>query len=206
MSFERPSPLFVLFDGVLGPVLFRSFYRDYAESVPLRGSERVLDFGSGSGGIARFIAPRLRDGGSLVCLDLSPPLLRIAARRLRRFPRVRCVVGRIETAALEAGSFDRIIIHNALHDVTPGERASTVASLAELLRPGGRVHLREPTKPSHGMSPDAVRALLSDAGLHEVRSREITRFPLGAAFDSVFAKRAREDPPEEASQGAGAAG
>jgi SAM-dependent methyltransferase len=202
MDFERPPFLFVLFDGHLGPMAFRSFYRDYAESVPLRGSERVLDFGSGAGGIARWLAPRLREG-ALVCLDRCPPLVRIAERRLRRFPQVRCVLGTIETADLEPGTFDRVVIHNALHDVEVDERTATVERIASLLRPGGRLHLREPTKASHGMAPAQVRTLMNGAGLREVRSREETRFPLGPAFNAVFDKPKPEDETGVTSAGPG---
>jgi len=191
MDFEKPSFAFVLFDGRLAPILFRSFYREYAQSIPLLGSETVLDLGCGAGGIARWLAPRLQPSGSLVCLDPCPPLIRIAAHRVRGFPNVRCLVGTIRTVDLRDAAFDRIVIHNALHDIPSGERIETVVALERVLRPGGTIHLREPTKPSHGIAPAAVRSLMEQAGLRGMRSRQYSRFPIGSVVDAVFEKPKR---------------
>ncbi len=189
MDFENPDFLFVLVDGRLVPRLFPFFYRRYAETIELRGDESVLDFGAGSGGIAMHLAPRLKDGGSVTCVDICPPLVRIAEKRLRRYPNAKCLLGRIENLDLEAASFDRIVIHNALHDIPEGEREKTVAELARVLKTGGTLHLREPVKPSHGATPDEIRALMNGVGLSEERAREVRLFPIGPVFDAVFAKK-----------------
>jgi ubiquinone/menaquinone biosynthesis C-methylase UbiE len=188
MDFENPDFLFVLVDGRLVPRLFPFFYRRYADTIELKGDESVLDFGAGSGGLALHLAPRLKDGGSVTCLDICPPFIRIAEKRLRRYPNVKCLLGRIETLDLDPASFDRIVVHNALHDIPAGERKDTVAELARVLKVGGKIHLREPTKPSHGMAPDEVRALMNGVGLSEERSSEYKRFPLGPVVEAVFVK------------------
>jgi len=188
MDFVNPPRAFVLVDGQLAPRLFGAYYRRYADAIELEGNEAVLEFGCGSGGIALRLAPRLRRG-SLTCVDISPPMIKIAARRLRRYPHAVCLVGRIEELGLAGGSFDVVVIHNALHDVAEESRAATVSELAREMNAGGRLHLREPTKPSHGMPADAYRALLAEAGLAEVRSREVRVFPIGPAFEAVFVKK-----------------
>ncbi|MEW5826302.1 MAG: class I SAM-dependent methyltransferase [Candidatus Bipolaricaulota bacterium] len=187
MNFESPPFLFVLVDGLLAPRLLRGFYRRYADSIGLRGEEVVLDFGCGSGGIAEHLAPRL-PRGTLTCVDISPPMLAIAARRLRRRANVRCVLGRIETLSLPADSYDVVVIHNALHDVPESERTFTISALARLLRPGGRLELREPTDPRHGVSVDGWRTLMKSAGLRETHSREGRTFPIGPTFEATFMK------------------
>jgi len=188
MDFENPDFLFVLVDGRLVPRLFPFFYRRYADTIDLKGDEAVLDFGAGSGGIAMHLAPRLKDGGSVTCVDICPPLVRIAEKRLRRYSNARCLLGRIETHALDPGSFDRIVIHNALHDIPGDERQHTVTELARVLKPEGKLYLREPMKPSHGATPDGIRALMNGVGLGEERAREYKLFPIGPVFDAVFAK------------------
>jgi len=189
MDFENPDFLFVLIDGRLVPRLFPFFYRRYADTIDLTGSESVLDFGAGSGGIAMHLAPRLKDGGSVTCVDICPPLIRIAEKRLRRYSNARCLLGRIETHALDPGSFDRIVIHNALHDIPDDEREKTVAELARVLKPAGKLYLREPVKPSHGATPDGIRALMNGVGIEEERSSEYKLFPIGPVYDAVFAKK-----------------
>ena len=187
MDFVSPPYTFVLVDGIVAPRLFGAIYRRFAASVELNGDEDVLEFGCGSGGIAERLAPRLPNG-SLTCVDISPPMVRIATRRLKRYDNVRCLVGRISELALAENAFDCIVIHNALHDVTESERPETAEILALTLRPGGTLYLREPTDPSHGMPPDSYRALLTAAGLTEARSSEKRVFILGSVFDATFVK------------------
>ena len=188
MDFENPDFLFVLVDGRLVPRLFPFFYRRYADTINLKGDEAVLDFGAGSGGIAMHLAPRLKDGGLVTCVDICPPLLGIAEKRLRRYSNATCVLGRIENLNLGEASFDRIVIHNALHDIPDDEREKTVAELARVLKPAGKLHLREPVKASHGATPDGICALMNAVGLSEERAHEYKLFPIGPVYDAVFAK------------------
>jgi len=188
MDFVNPPRIFVLVDGELAPRLFGGFYRRYVDAMELDGSEDVVEFGCGSGGIAERLAPRL-PRGTLTCVDISPPMVRIARRRLQRYDNTRCLEGRIDELELADASYDLIVIHNALHDVTEQDQQATVAELVRLLRPGGRLELREPTKPSHGMAPSAYRQLLTGGGMTELRSKEYKVFPIGPVFDACFAKQ-----------------
>jgi len=187
MDFVNPPWAFVVMDGLLAPRLFRSFYKRYAASIALSGSEDVLEFGCGSAGVGEHLVMRLATG-SLTCVDISPPMIRIAERRLAAHSNATCLAGRIETLGMTASSFDVIIIHNALHDIPEAERAETIRDLLRVLRPGGRLALREPTKPSHGMPASAYRRELTEGGFEEVRSSEYKAFPAGAVFDAVFRK------------------
>jgi ubiquinone/menaquinone biosynthesis C-methylase UbiE len=187
VDFERPSWAFLLFDGILAPRIFASFYRAYADSIELDGTEAVLEFGCGSGGAGAHLVPRL-PSGSLTCVDISAPMLAIAQKRLARFGNVRFLCGRIEELPLESGSFDAVVIHNALHDVASEERAGAVTALSGLLRVGGRLWLREPTKEPHGLAPDEYRRLMRHAGLRQEKAREYKAFPNGPVFDAVFVK------------------
>lgn len=187
MDFEKPPCAFVLVDGVLAPRLFRSLYRRYAQSLEVEGDEAVLELGCGSGGVAEHLAPRLAHG-SLTCVDICPQLIKIARRRLRAYQNVQCHISRIGTLRLPDESFDLIVIHNALHDIPESERSATVLELGRILKPKGRLALREPTKPSHGMPSTAYRQLITTAGLMEQRAAEYKVFPAGLMFDAVFAK------------------
>jgi len=186
MDFVNPPKAFVWFDGVMAPRLLARVYRDFANRITLSGSEDVLEFGCGSGGVAERLMPRLPDG-SLTAADISPPMVRIAERRLKQYTHARCLVGPIESLELKDAAFDLVVIHNALHDVVEAERIGVVNTLARLLRPGGSVCLREPTKPSHGMAPAAIRELFAIAGFREVRFEEHKAFVIGPVVDAIFA-------------------
>ncbi len=185
MDFVNPPAAFVWMDGIIAPRLFRRYYRRFADAIALESGHRVLDFGCGSGPVAEHLAPRL-SGGEIVCLDICPPMLEHARRRLRRHPHVRFIDRPIEHAGLAERSFDRIIVHNALHDIPATERPRIAAALSALLTPGGSLCLREPTKPSHGLPVHDLRALMDGAGLHETLLLESRRFPIGVVVDAVF--------------------
>jgi len=187
MDFVNPPLAFVVMDGLVAPRLFRSFYRGYADRIHLAGNEAVLEFGCGSGGISEQLACRLPNG-SITCVDISPPMVRIAARRMKKRGNVRCLVGRIESFSLPEASYDVVVVHNALHDILTEERVMTAKTLATLLAPGGRLYFREPTKLSHGFPVDIYRSLMHDVGLHELSLEEAKRFPIGPVVEAVFEK------------------
>ena len=189
MDFTHPPRIFVVVDGILAPRIFPLFYRSFASSILLKGDENVLEFGGGSGGISERLTRRL-GSGSLTCMDICPPMIDIARRRLSRYPQARCLLGRIEDLDLEAESFDVIAIHNALHDLPQTERTATMETLVSLLKPEGRLHFREPTKASHGFPAGVYRSLMTEAGLEEIAAREYKRFPIGPVFHATFGKPA----------------
>ena len=119
-------------------MLLSPLYRRYVDEMGLRGDERVLDYGSGSGAAARHLARRLRaGGGQLTCMDVSARWQKVVRRVLRAYPDVEFRLGDVRTMGLPGASFDVVLVHWMLHDVAPWDRPSIVAELARLLRPGG---------------------------------------------------------------------
>jgi ubiquinone/menaquinone biosynthesis C-methylase UbiE len=168
---------------LLGPL-----YGRYVQEMALRGDERVLDYGSGSGAAARHLAAVLRPHGHLVCVDVSARWQAVLRRTLRRYPEVELRLGDIRTLALPASSFDVVLMHWMLHDVPPWDRPTIVAELARLLRPGGRLFSREPTSARHGMPAREVRRLLAAAGLTETLATEGRAPILGRHYRAVWTK------------------
>ena len=173
----------VMLHGLCGGV-----YRRFVDGMSLRGDERVLDYGSGSGAAARHIAKRLRAGGGrLTCTDISPRWQRALRRTLRRYQNVEYALGDVRELGLPEGSFDVVLVHWMLHDVPVADRPSVLAVLARLLRPGGRLFIREPAGPGEGAAA-AVRSLLSGAGLSELRGVESSAFFLGPNYSGVWGR------------------
>lgn len=193
MSLNEPSRFSILFHSfcfnrILGPL-----YRKYARSFGLRGDERLLDFGCGSGALSRHVAPMLAaGGGSVVCLDQSAAWLERAKKTLRRYDNVEFMQGDVRSLEIEAGSFDAVAIHFVLHDVEVGSRQESLRSLARALKPGGRLFIREPIRPSHGMPAGEVRRLMGLAGLEEAWFFEGKLFPLGRVYVAVLTKPGSE--------------
>ena len=149
--------------------LVGGYYRKYIESLGLKGDERVLEYGSGSGAASRYLI-RALPKGHLTCVDISQVWMRFAQRAVGRYPNVDFLRGDLAGLPIEDGSRDGVFIHFVLHDLPQGERAEKVKLLARKLKKGGKVYLREPTGENHGMPAAEIRALMAGAGLAEISS------------------------------------
>lgn len=102
-------------------------------------SDRVLDVASGTGLVARELVRRY--GCSVVALDQSPQMLAGARERLAREPRlatrIELVQGEAERLPFEDAEFHHLTFTYLLRYVDdPG---ATLAELARVVRPGGRI-------------------------------------------------------------------
>lgn len=191
MSFTDMTPREVLLHRLALNGVARPTYRRFVNGLGLRGDEQVLDFGSGSGAAARYLAPILERGdGRLTCVDISPIWMTEVRKVLRRYGNVDYRLGRLWELDLSDASYDVIVAHYVLHDIPAEERARVVAEFARLLRQGGRVVARDPAASGKGLQAEQLSHLLGSAGLEEVRSwagRLLLVQPFVAA---VYQKRA----------------
>lgn len=185
MAIHEPNSLEVLVTRAAG-ALVHSVYEDYVNSLELRGDERVLDFGSGAGAPARYLADRLLPGGGqLTCLDISHVWLDVCRQHLHDTPNVTFVLGDITTLDLPPASFDAVFIHFVLHDIPAGERLPIVAALARVLTPDGRVFIREPKR---FIAPGEVKALWEAEGLTETSRHDEHIASQGEVYAGVYAR------------------
>jgi ubiquinone/menaquinone biosynthesis C-methylase UbiE len=194
MDFEKPDRMHMIFDAVLNSRLISAvfpFYRRYVEGMGLKGDERILEFGSGTGAASRYLAEiLLKGGGHLTCVDMSEAMSRVARKRLKKYPNVETRVGDIRTLDVKDSTYDAASIHFTLHDLDESIRLETVKALAGKLRSDGRLFIREPTEKFNAMSPEAMRKVLSEGGLEELTCR-FTKAPLfGPMYEAVYTKLA----------------
>jgi ubiquinone/menaquinone biosynthesis C-methylase UbiE len=175
----------VFMNGVLGPL-----YRRYVDQMGLRGDERVLDYGSGSGAAARHLAARLTPSGRLTCVDISERWQQALRSVLKAYPDVQLCCGDVRTLGLPEADYDVVLVHWMLHDVPPWDRPAIIAELARLLRPGGRLFSREPTNAKHGMPAAQLRELFAAAELTETLATEGKAPVLGEHYRAVWLKSA----------------
>ncbi len=102
-------------------------------------TERVLDVATGTGLVARELVRRY--GCSVVGLDQSAEMLAGARRRLGREPgladRVELLQGEAEQLGFADAEFDHLTFTYLLRYVD--DPAATLAELARVVRPGGRI-------------------------------------------------------------------
>lgn len=160
-------------------------YKAFADRLPLRGEERVLDFGCGMGTVAYYAAKRLPQG-RLTCLDISERWLTRCRRTLRKCGSTSFL--HAEATALSEDSFDVIYCHFVLHDIADSALESVVPALARALAPGGALVFREPLRETEKLG--RIKRLMEKSSLLLKDSR-ITDVPLmGNALESVYTKTA----------------
>jgi ubiquinone/menaquinone biosynthesis C-methylase UbiE len=171
-DFENPSAMFSLEDALKGLVGGPLLYNPYFKTFELEGDEKVLDFGCGGGAGSRSLLKFLNEKGHLTCVDTSNYWINKARKRLGNYSNVDFYTGDVRELNIPDSVFDVITVFHVIHDIPPAERPETVEALTRKLKKNGTVFVREPTKKSHGMLVDEIRALFSEAGLKEVQYQE----------------------------------
>lgn len=131
-------PRFDHFD-LLAPIYDRLFGypspEKLIEQVQAPPGGRLLDVGGGTGRVAQAF---VRQASRVVVADLSRAMLRQAIRKDGLLP----VQAYAEALPFPDGSFDRIVMVEALHHVADQRQAAR--ELWRTLRPGGRIVVEEP--------------------------------------------------------------
>jgi SAM-dependent methyltransferase len=102
----------------------------------------VVDLGAGTGTFAAAIAPFCRE---VIAVDVSVPMLHAMRTRCVELAlrNVRCVEAGFLSYEHDGPPVDAIYSRNALHHLPDFWKAVALARLAELLRPGGVLRLRD---------------------------------------------------------------
>lgn len=152
----------------------RHIYKEYIYSLDIKENDNVLDFGSGMGNDAVFIAERLsKNSGKLTCLDIDSLSLNIAKKRLEDYKNLSLICGDITKLNISANTYDAIVIYNVLHVIDQEKLEKTVYRLFYVLKKGGKLFFREPLSNSseHNkqlLSTDDIRSLMSKSGFKEI--------------------------------------
>jgi len=184
-----------LYERFLVEPLFRPFAEELLDRTGLAGAERLLDVACGTGIAARVARQRVGDRGRLVGIDASPAMLDIAKSVA---PSIEWRRG--DAALLPVGpneAFDIVTCHQGLQFFP--DKPAALREMRRVLAPGGRVaiaswrplddvplirdlhrvaerHLGTFTDFRHSLGDgDALKRLLSDAGLQRVKVETVTR-------------------------------
>jgi ubiquinone/menaquinone biosynthesis C-methylase UbiE len=180
--------------ALVGP-LFQPWAELMLEDIDLAAGDRVLDVACGTGIVARLAKERLGQTGTVVGIDLSPPMLAVA-RQLA--PAIDWREGDASALPLRDNEqFDVVLCQQGLQFFP--DRAAAVRQMRRALAAGGRLavstwrpdeempllfqlrrvaerHLGAIVDRRHGFGEaGAIEAMLREAGLREVQSRILSR-------------------------------
>lgn len=189
MCITQPSKTTIRIHEFIWLKLLKGYYRKFVESFGLKGDEKMLDFGCGPGSTSRFIAQILeKEGGELTCLDISDAWIERAKKHLRRFSNIEYYAGDIRKWKEKNNYFDAVAIHFMLHDIDRSERQEIIKALAEKMKTGARLIIREPTRKNHGMSLEEIQELMEKSGLREAESTATKSIIMGSMYTGIFDK------------------
>ena len=135
--------------------------------------QHVLDLGCGSGLIAEYLSDH--SGAHVTGLDYVPDAIRQACERTRaKADRLDFVVGDINALVLPPAAFDVIVSIDTIY--FSDDYSTTIAALAQALRPGGRLaflysHGREPWVPVEEFDVCHAAGCQHAAGQGAIRER-----------------------------------
>jgi ubiquinone/menaquinone biosynthesis C-methylase UbiE len=189
MKFEEPGSTEVFFTVAVCYSIGSPFYKNYTKSLNLKGNEKILDYGSGSGALSRHVAQILLKGeGHLTCVDISRKWMNIIKKMMNKYPNVNFKFGKIDNVDIPDESYDAIVIHYVLHDIESDLRGDILKVLIQKLKDGGKIYIREPIADNHGMPTSEIKKLMQKAGLKEINLKiNKIRF-MGQITEAIFQK------------------
>lgn len=116
------------------PALFQQWAGRVANAADVRAGERVLDVACGTGVLARAVAERVGQDGTVVGLDLNEGMLKVAKRKA---PEIEWRQGRAELLPFDSHSFDAVVSQFGLMFFE--DRTAALREMMRVLQPGGRL-------------------------------------------------------------------
>jgi demethylmenaquinone methyltransferase/2-methoxy-6-polyprenyl-1,4-benzoquinol methylase len=149
--FDRIAPIYDAMNSVMTAGIDGRWRRAAVRACALSPGDTAVDVACGSGALTRELARVVAPGGSVVGVDRSAEMLRVA--RGRRAPKGASDPRYLEADALAlplpAGVADAATIAFGLRNVA--DYAACIAQLARVTRPGGRVVILELATPERGI-------------------------------------------------------
>ncbi len=123
---------------------FAPLDRQIVAWLQLAPGSRVLDAGCGGGGMTRLLAQAVGSGGEVVGLDANTQLIewnRSQEKEIDVAGQIQFQQGDVLHLPFEDGAFDLVWCSRVIHGLN--DQVAGVRELARVIRPGGRVVLRE---------------------------------------------------------------
>lgn len=152
--FDSVADDYDLMNDLMSFGIHRLWKRFAIKMAGLRPGQQVLDLASGTGDLARLMAPEVGDSGHVVLSDINAAMLANGRSQLIDkgvTGNVSFVLANAEQLPFPDNHFDLVTIAFGLRNVTDKQRA--LDSMFRTLHPGGRLLVLEFSKPASALKP-----------------------------------------------------
>jgi len=118
--------------------LYNDMIRVIAEQAGAAEGARILDLGSGTGGVTCQVLKRIPDA-RVTGADPAAKMRELYARRFADFAGVDAVAGHGLSLPFEDDAFDLVVSNLALHHIPHEDKPACAREIARVLRSGGRL-------------------------------------------------------------------
>jgi ubiquinone/menaquinone biosynthesis methyltransferase len=135
------------------------FRNKIAEIANISRGEFVLDVACGTGTLTTIISERVGDNGCVIGVDLSPKMIAIAARKVKK-QQLSFQQANAEELPYPDNSFDKVTITYALHEMPHEARLNVLSEIFRVLKTGGTLVVVDIYKPRNWFKYTAFRILM----------------------------------------------
>lgn len=152
--FDSVAGNYDLMNDLMSAGLHRLWKRFTIEQAAVRRGQQVLDLAGGTGDLAKAFAAKVGSSGHVILADINASMLKEGRKRLTDAG----VAGNLSITQVDAeklpfagSTFDCITIAFGLRNVT--DKRAALASMHNVLRPGGKVMILEFSEPTASLRP-----------------------------------------------------
>jgi ubiquinone/menaquinone biosynthesis C-methylase UbiE len=169
---------------------FRFMQKRLLSLLELKGGQRLLDLGCGTGWAVRYAARLVNQQGEFYGIDISPRMIEKVKASSSDYKNVHFYQANAEQLPFQDNFFDFIICSNSFHHYF--SPAQVLNEVRRVLKPRGRIYIMDPTADGFIMkmadkwlkkkerehvkhySTQEYRALFAEANLNYITSKMIT--------------------------------
>ena len=147
--FDSVADKYDIMNDLMSFGVHRLWKRKAIHLANLRPGMKVLDLASGTGDLAKLMAPKVGTSGQVILSDINESMLSLGRSRLTDInitENVDYAIANAEKLCFPKNHFDRISIAFGLRNVT--DKATALSSMYQCLKPGGMLLILEFSKPT----------------------------------------------------------